>query len=169
MSGTATTAANDGWSRRNPYFLFFMKQAPGQHFQAQVGIKQLFMADRSGKGCHVLPFRVVEPGVQPLAGPLSVVQAVMVAEGIKDTAQPRQAVVLRRGPQGQRQVIPVDLEAALSGTDLSGDVPLHPFDVVIVPRSGIADVGRWVDLYIRRVLPVSLGFNYTIDRNGVAR
>ena len=82
---------------------------------------------------------------------------------------PQQVLLLRRGAQGQRQVLRVDLDAAMSGRDLAGDVPLQAFDVVVVPRSGIADVGRWVDLYIRRVLPVSLGFSYTIDRNRVAR
>lgn len=112
---------------------------------------------------------VGKPGMQPLLGPLTVLQAVMVAEGMKDTAMPQQVLLLRRGAQGQRQVLRVDLDAAMSGRDLAGDVPLQAFDVVVVPRSGIADVGRWVDLYIRRVLPVSLGFNYTIDRNGVAR
>lgn len=112
---------------------------------------------------------VGKPGMQPLLGPLTVLQAVMVAEGMKDTAMPQQVLLLRRGAQGQRQVLRVDLDAAMSGRDLAGDVPLQAFDVVVVPRSGIADVGRWVDLYIRRVLPVSLGFNYTIDRSGVAR
>ena len=112
---------------------------------------------------------VGKPGMQPLLGPLTVLQAVMVAEGMKDTAMPQQVLLLRRGAQGQRQVLRVDLDAAMSGRDLAGDVPLQAFDVVVVPRSGIADVGRWVDLYIRRVLPVSLGFSYTIDRNGVAR
>ncbi len=112
---------------------------------------------------------VAKPGMQPLAGPLTVLQAVMVAEGMKDTALPQNVLLMRRGAQGQRQVMKLDLDAVMSGSDLSGDLPLQAFDVVIVPRSGIADIGRWVDLYVRRVLPISLGFNYTIDRNGVSR
>ena len=112
---------------------------------------------------------VAKPGMQPLAGPLTVLQAVMVAEGMKDTALPQNVLLMRRGAQGQRQVMKLDLDAVMSGSDLSGDLQLQAFDVVIVPRSGIADIGRWVDLYVRRVLPISLGFNYTIDRNGVSR
>lgn len=108
---------------------------------------------------------VVRPGVQPLKGPLSVVQAVMVAEGVKDSAQTEEVLVLRRGPSDARQVIRVDLAAAMSGKDLSQDLVLQPYDVVIVPRSGIASVGLWVDQYVKRVIPFSLGFSYTINRN----
>jgi protein involved in polysaccharide export with SLBB domain len=113
---------------------------------------------------------VVRPGVQPLTGPMTALQAVMVAEGIKDTGQPSMAVVLRRLPSGERQALPVDLHRLMKGQDTRGDVVLQAFDVVVVPRAGIADVGRWVDLYIRRVLPISFGVSYTVDRNGsVAR
>lgn len=80
------------------------------------------------------------------------------------------AVVLRRLPSGDRQALPVDLHRLMKGQETGGDVVLQAFDVVLVPRAGIADVGRWVDLYIRRVLPISFGVSYTVDRNGgVAR
>lgn len=112
---------------------------------------------------------VGKPGMQPLVGPLTVVQAVMVAEGLRDTAQPSEVLVLRRGLSGQREVLRVNLEAVMSGRDPAADMPLNAFDVVVVPRSGIADVGRWVDLYIRRVLPISFGFSYTVNSNEVSR
>ncbi len=112
---------------------------------------------------------VGKPGVQPLAGPLTALQAVMVAEGVKDTAQPSLALVLRRTPDGGRRVIPLDLEAAMKGLTPEADVLLQPFDAVVVPRSGIADVGRWVDLYIRRTLPISFGLSYTVDGRVVTR
>lgn len=106
---------------------------------------------------------VGKPGMQPLGGPLTALQAVMVAEGMKDTAAPDQVLVLRRTASGGRQVMKADLHAVMTGAKPDDDIVLQPFDVVVVPRSGIADVGRWVDLYIRRVLPISMGFNYTID------
>jgi hypothetical protein len=65
--------------------------------------------------------------------------------------------------------MPVNLEALISGRELVGDIPLQAFDVVVVPRSGIADVGRWVDLYVRRVLPISFGISYSINRGEVGR
>ncbi len=109
---------------------------------------------------------VSRPGVQSLRGPLTVVQAVMVAEGLKDSAQTREILVLRRGPSDAREVIRVDFAAAVSGRDLTQDIRLQAYDVVIVPRSGIAEVGLWVDQYIKRVIPFNLGFSYTITKNG---
>jgi polysaccharide biosynthesis/export protein len=106
---------------------------------------------------------VAKPGMQPLVGPLTALQAVMVAEGLKDTAVPSEVLVLRRTAHGGREVLKADLDAVMSGRQPLADVVLQPFDVVVVPRSGIADVGRWVDLYIRRVLPVSFGFSYAVE------
>jgi len=104
-------------------------------------------------------------GVQPLVGPLTVMQALMAAEGLKDTAEPADIVVLRRGPQGDTRPIRLDLRPLLAGNPGAQDLALQPYDVVVVPRSGIAQVGLWVDQYLRRALPVSLGFSYTINRN----
>ena len=116
---------------------------------------------------------VVRPGVQPLVGPLTVLQAVMAAEGLKDSAQPAQVLLLRRGPQGETQAIPVNLAQLMAGAPAgsapgqgAADPTLQPYDVVLVPRSGIANLNLWVDQYIRRALPLSLGFSYTINRNG---
>ena len=110
---------------------------------------------------------VARPSMQQLAGPLTVLQAVMMAEGLRETAQPAKTIVLRRARDGSASVLQVDLDAVMDGSDLSQDVPLQAYDVVIVPRSGIANLGRWVDQYIKRVLPFSMGFSYTITRNGV--
>jgi protein involved in polysaccharide export with SLBB domain len=106
---------------------------------------------------------VGKPGVQPLSGPMTALQAVMVAEGLKDTAQPSMALVLRRSSDGGRQVIPLDLDAAMKGLPPHADLVLQPFDAVVVPRSGIADVARWVDLYIRRTLPLNFGVSYNVN------
>jgi protein involved in polysaccharide export with SLBB domain len=112
---------------------------------------------------------VTRPGVQPFVGPLTVLQAVMVAEGLKDTAQPSKAIVMRRGPKGERLVVPVDLSAALAGAEGAQDLALQPYDVVVVPKSGVANLNVWVDQYIRRMLPFSLGFSYTLNRNGAVQ
>lgn len=112
---------------------------------------------------------VVRPGVQPLVGPLTVLQAVMAAEGLREGAAPAQVLLLRRGAQGDTTPIPVNLAQLMAGAPEARDVPLQPYDVVVVPRSGIANLNLWVDQYIRRALPISLGFSYTINRNGALR
>jgi len=109
---------------------------------------------------------VARPGVQNLAGPLTALQAVMAAEGLKDSAQPAYVTVLRQGAGGQRLVLRLDLAAVMAGREGAQDIVLAPYDVVLVPRSGIANMGLWVDQWVRRILPISLGFSYTINRNG---
>lgn len=109
---------------------------------------------------------VGRPGVQNLAGPLTALQAVLAADGLRDTAQPAHVTVLRQGPDGGRLVLKLDLQAVMDGREGAQDLALAPYDVVLVPRSGIANVGLWVDQWVRRVVPLSLGFSYTINRNG---
>lgn len=110
---------------------------------------------------------VSRPGVQPLVGPLTALQAVMAAEGLRDTAAPAEALVLRRGAPGSpSEVLRVDLAGLMAGRDGAQDPLLMPYDVVVVPRSGIAGVNLWVDQYLRRSLPFSLGFSYNINGNG---
>ncbi len=112
---------------------------------------------------------VVRAGMQPLLGPLTVLQAVMVAEGLRDTARASVVRVLRRGSGGERQVIAVDLKAAMAGEAHAADVLLQPYDVVMVPKSGIANINQWVDQYLRRNLPIHVGFSYSVNRGEVVR
>lgn len=112
---------------------------------------------------------VGRPGVQNLAGPLTALQAVLAAEGLRDTAQASRVTVLRQGPQGERMVMQLDLQAVMEGREGVQDIVLAPYDVVLVPRSGVANMGLWVDQWVRRILPISLGFSYTINKNGTIR
>lgn len=147
-----------------------LKTLVEQRISSQVRRPQVVVNVAGGASQRVfVGGEVGRPGMQPLIGPLTALQAVMVAEGLKDGAQPRDVLVLRRGPQGERQVLPVDLAAAMAGAEGARDITLQPYDVVIVPRSGIASVNLWIDQYIRRVLPFSTGFSYTINRDGVVR
>lgn len=108
---------------------------------------------------------VGHPGAQPLLGPLTVLQAVMAAEGLKDTAQAGTVMVMRGNGQAEPTMLKVDLAGLMSGKEGVRDVLLAPRDVVIVPRSGIANLNVWIDQYLRRNLPINFGVNYTINQN----
>jgi polysaccharide biosynthesis/export protein len=95
-------------------------------------------------------------GLQQLTGPLTVLQAIAMAGGIKDTARPTEVVVIRQNPSGPFLTSVVDITKALDGTDKSQDIALMPYDVVFVPKSHIANVDIWVDQYIRKVVPFAL-------------
>jgi len=85
-----------------------------------------------------------------------VMQAISRAEGATDEAWD-EALIIRRIQGRQPIVIPVDLDAVLSGEDFSQDIGLVPFDIVYIPRSPIADVNLWVDQYIRQNIPIRFG------------
>ena len=93
-------------------------------------------------------------GPQPLNRATTVRQAIIQAQGFKDSADPS-TVILYRQPPGKPASWQV-LNLGEYPTNVGGDqdVWLAPLDIVYVPRSGVSDVGRFVELYIRRLLPV---------------
>ncbi|HYD98057.1 MAG TPA: polysaccharide biosynthesis/export family protein [Alphaproteobacteria bacterium] len=78
---------------------------------------------------------VRRPGAQPLAGRLTLLQALLAAEGPTEAAGSDKVVVTRRGPGGQPQVLTVNARRLLDGADPAADIELQPLDVVTVPRA----------------------------------
>jgi len=63
--------------------------------------------------------------------------------------------ILRVNPDGTQRTFRVNMEAVL--LDEQPDFLLLPGDVVYAQTSTIADIGNWVELYIRRMLPFQIG------------
>ena len=97
---------------------------------------------------------VTKPGAFPLQPGMTAVQALALAGGVTDNSDPESAVLIRRDACGQPQGSKVDLAAAIKQPGSSEDVALMSRDVVVVPRSQIANVDLWVKQHIRDVLPV---------------
>ena len=76
--------------------------------------------------------------------------------------------MVRLRPDGTYEQWAFNLEDGLDGGEVAGAAfQLAPQDVVIVPPSGVATANRWVDQWIRQMLPFSLsagfGISYEID------
>jgi protein involved in polysaccharide export with SLBB domain len=98
-------------------------------------------------------------GLVPLAGgPLTVMQAIAQAGGFKDTARRNQVIVIRRNADGPYFTSVVDVTKAIDGSDKTQDISLMPYDIVYVPKSRIAEVNKWVDQYIRQMIPIPLQY-----------
>jgi polysaccharide export outer membrane protein len=69
----------------------------------------------------------------PSGEPITVLQALAMAEGLGRTAKAGNAVIVREGADGGREEIPVDLNAVLKGEDPSPT--LEARDVLFVPSS----------------------------------
>jgi polysaccharide biosynthesis/export protein len=106
---------------------------------------------------------VTRPGMQPLSGRVSVLQALMLAGGPLSSGKLDNVLVLRNsadGPQGFR----VDLDRKTEGGALD-PFWVHPYDVVFVPKTMISRMNQFVDEYFRKLLPVvpHVGFNWVTN------
>lgn len=101
---------------------------------------------------------VNQPGVYPLEGAPTALQAVLMANGIKDTSRLNNVIVLRRNPNGKPYVFNTNLRVALTRGHTDNDIMLRPFDTVYVPKKTVSKLNLFVEQYIEEVVP----FNPTL-------
>jgi polysaccharide export outer membrane protein len=77
---------------------------------------------------------VAKPGLIPLTGPMTVLQSIASAGGLKETARASKIILIRRGPENRPASMVVNVEQAIDGSDPSQDLILQPADIVYVPR-----------------------------------
>jgi len=97
---------------------------------------------------------VAKPGAFPLQPGMTAVQALALAGGVTVDSAPNKTVLIRRDACGQPQGSEVDLASALKKPGSGEDVALVSHDVVVVPRSGIANFDLWMKQHVRDALPV---------------
>jgi len=103
------------------------------------------------------------PGVIDLQGDSDALRAIIQAGGIKTSADLGKVIILRRGADGRGMMRTVNLGKGLKSpaADL---MPLRRFDIVYVPRSGVANAGLFVQQYLRDLQPIQFGFSYSIGK-----
>jgi len=104
---------------------------------------------------------VNNPGVYPLEGAPSVLQAIIMARGFNDDSKRKDVIVVRRNPNGKPFVFNTNIRVALSRGHTENDLMLRPFDIVYVPKRFISKLNLFVEQYINQVVPFdnSLGVN----------
>ncbi len=109
---------------------------------------------------------VGRPGIYDLQGPQSALQAVASAGGFLPSAKRREIVVIRQDRGTPPYGIKVDLRSVVRDGNYVNDLTLQAQDVVVVPRTKIGSVDKFVDLYIRKVLPFNIGVGVFFDVSG---
>ncbi|MFN8545820.1 MAG: polysaccharide biosynthesis/export family protein [Candidatus Binatia bacterium] len=84
---------------------------------------------------------------------LSALQAISAAGGFADGAKPASVILIRR-EQGQYRGYRLALDKVLSGADPEADVRLEPGDILVVPRTWIADADLFVKQWVRDLMPI---------------
>lgn len=104
---------------------------------------------------------VGKPGPVPIVGEVKALEAILLAGGFTSSARLDSVVLLRNDGKDRALVQKLNFKDTLAS---GGDIALQPFDVLFVPLSRIAKVDKFVDQYIRQLIPISLtaGFTYVL-------
>ncbi len=106
---------------------------------------------------------VANPGEFVNVGPpLTVSQALTRAGGAKFSGDDNAVFVIRRGPDDRPEFLSTRYSDIIHGKSPAADVRLAPFDVVYVPKTGVAEVYRFFNQYVQEFVPVSWGFSYSM-------
>lgn len=104
---------------------------------------------------------VNKAGMVTINGPTTAVQSIALAGGLKESANAKSVVIIRREGGGNVEKIYVDVSDARNGGPDS-DVRVRSNDIIYVPKSTISNVNNWIDLYIRKNIPLPVGLGYSI-------
>jgi polysaccharide biosynthesis/export protein len=126
--------------------------------QISVGIKS-FAPTRVYVGGEVgTPGEYLENGP-----PLTLSQAIARAGGLKPAGSPDHVFIIRRVTGTAARVYATRYDQVIDGHDPNADVTLQPFDVVYVPKTGVAQTYIYFNQYLQQFLPVSWGFSYLLN------
>lgn len=110
---------------------------------------------------------VNNPGEFITVGPtLTLSQAIARAGGLKLSAAEGDVFVIRRGADDKPEFLSVKYRDIEHAVDPDADVRLAPYDVVYVPKTGVAEVYKWYNQYIQQFANPSFGFSYIVNPTG---
>jgi polysaccharide export outer membrane protein len=95
---------------------------------------------------------VVRPGVIAYRAPLTALQAIVEAGGDKATAEMRSVMVMRKVGAESPSVIRMNLREDLD-KNATNDMLLQPNDILIVPKTQVANLATFLDQYVFQILP----------------
>jgi polysaccharide export outer membrane protein len=94
----------------------------------------------------VVAGEVTRPGTFDLRGNVSVIQAIAMSGGFKDTAKQSQVILLRRVTPEYAEVKLLNLRQLMSQGKIREDINLMPDDMLVVPQSRISKLEPYVRL-----------------------
>lgn len=100
---------------------------------------------------------VAKPGAIALAGHPTLLQVLDEAGWVTPAGRMNEIVLIRRNPNGDEEVYPLNISKIMSGEDVSQNVVVKAGDTILVPPLEAVDVDRWVDRNIRLVTPLPVG------------
>jgi polysaccharide export outer membrane protein len=103
--------------------------------------------------------QVSKPGVYDMPGDIDALRAVVEAGDFVSGAKKSQVVIIRRGSDGRPMMRTVDLNRPFHSAHGSDLIPLRRFDIVYVPKTGLAELGDVMG-QLRNALPISFSYAF---------
>lgn len=105
---------------------------------------------------------VAHPGRYPYSGTMTMLRLIANAGWIDSGGDLESVVLMHRDGKGDYLLYRSNVQVVFEGkADAYQDLRLTPGDMVIVPKTGIAEADQFVDQYIRSILPFNTSVNYT--------
>ena len=104
------------------------------------------------------------PGLIVLPTGMTALQAVFQSGGFRETADPAETLIIRKGENDKPTPLRIDLAAVLDVDGTLSDFELRPDDIVYVPKSAIANVNKFIDQYIGGLL-MFRGWSFGVTQN----
>jgi len=104
---------------------------------------------------------VTIPKEIPLQTPTTVMGAIITSGGFLDTAKKKNIILIRKGEGREPLIYSLDLSKMEGVEPLDDNIYLEPFDIVIVPTTTVAKANKFVEKYIKDMLPLTLTSGFT--------
>jgi len=130
-----------------------------QLYAPHIKYPQVAVIVRSMRGRRVyVGGEVMRTGFIDMPGPMTVQEAIMEVGGFREETADLEEVIIVRQKDAGRFSYKIDISALTAGGGSEAKVfYLEPRDIVLVPQKDVVNVNQWVDHYIRRILPISVG------------
>jgi polysaccharide export outer membrane protein len=109
------------------------------------------------KPYFVVAGEVAHPGRFDFHGDITLVEALAISGGLKDSAKRTQVVLLRKTGPELAEVHLVDVRKLMTGSNIREDLPLRPGDMIVVPRNFISRIEPYIRLTETSLYSVILG------------
>jgi polysaccharide export outer membrane protein len=103
---------------------------------------------------------VLTPGVIRPPGTVTALQAILEAGGAKSSARLENVVILRNQGTSEPLFMTLDLRAGVTEGVSRNDVALLPSDIVFVPKTKVAHLAQFIDVYFKQLVPIPLNLSY---------
>lgn len=145
-----------------------VKTAEGSGRAGMRGLKPVLMVRSSAPPQVFVGGEVLRPGVLAYRPGLSLLQAMVEAGGRLPSGDVTQLVVLRRGPSESVELLQVGFDDQATRAP-TRDILLQPYDVVMLPKTGVATLADNLNQYVYNLVPFlrnsSIGAYYNVNGN----